>query len=393
MSDTRSPDEIERDIERERSDLKDTMDELQDRISPDRIMREVSRGLFEHGGDIGTAISASVKRNPVALALTGVGLAWLMSGKSWDETPGADKLRRSVADVDAPKRPVTHDRSPNTYPPYAAGTAGQDATHHPYAPAGARSDTASDHWIYADDDDWDDYPHHDESSGPSMKDRMSQAAHSTAAGVSAAGDRAKGTAGNLRDRAASGAGSVRDSARDAQAATAERARRIRDRLARGTEDLGDEARERIIAARWAAVKARRSAARRARQGGDMASDFFQENPLLAGGLALAAGALLAGALPRTKQEDDYFGSRSDEAYDRAERIFESERRKLTKVAGRAAEAGQEALQDARGKADAAAPGDKSAVEHVADEVKEGVKSVQDETRDEAKAQKLGKPEK
>ena len=82
MADNRTPDEIERDIERERSQLGRTVDELQDRLSPEGILREVGRGLSDHGQDIGEAVTQSVKRNPVALALTGIGLAWLVSGRS-----------------------------------------------------------------------------------------------------------------------------------------------------------------------------------------------------------------------------------------------------------------------------------------------------------------------
>ena len=45
----------------------------------------------------------------------------------------------------------------------------------------------------------------------------------------------------------------------------------------------------------------------------------------------------------------------------------------------------------RAKIDDQAPGDKSAAEHVADEVRSGVNRVADDTKKEAEKQKLGQP--
>ncbi|MBF9034976.1 hypothetical protein HKCCE2091_12065, partial [Rhodobacterales bacterium HKCCE2091] len=193
------------------------------------------------------------------------------------------------------------------------------------------------------------------------------------------------------DAASSGAGSVRDGVKSAASAAGARARRIRRRLARGTETLTHEARERVIAARWTAVKARRAAARNVRKGADAASDFYRENPLVVGGLALAAGAILAGTLPRTRQEDQYLGRYSDDAYDRAERMLKAETKKARRVAERAAETARQVLDEERAKIDGQAPGQKSAVEHVADEVRDGASRVADAARDEAEKQKLGTP--
>ena len=76
----RSPEEIEREIERERAGLTNTLDDLQDKFSVETIARQVSDQFREHGGDVGRSVSDAVKRNPIALAVTGAGLAWLMMG-------------------------------------------------------------------------------------------------------------------------------------------------------------------------------------------------------------------------------------------------------------------------------------------------------------------------
>ena len=91
-SDTRTSAEIERDIEQERAGLTDTLEDLQDKFSSERIIREISNQFRDHGGDIGRSVSNAVKENPLALTLTGVGLAWLMFGHG----PRADTISRKM---------------------------------------------------------------------------------------------------------------------------------------------------------------------------------------------------------------------------------------------------------------------------------------------------------
>ncbi len=95
-SDTKSSEEIEREIERERAGLKSSIDDLQDRFSFDGITRQVGDQLREHGGDFGRSIAASARDNPIALALTGIGVAWMVFGNN----RGAS-LSRSGYDRDA----------------------------------------------------------------------------------------------------------------------------------------------------------------------------------------------------------------------------------------------------------------------------------------------------
>ncbi len=79
-NDDRSSAEIERDIEREREELQDTLQEIRDRYSVEAITRQVGRYVQENGGDIGRSVMEQVKANPIPLALTGIGLVWLMAG-------------------------------------------------------------------------------------------------------------------------------------------------------------------------------------------------------------------------------------------------------------------------------------------------------------------------
>jgi hypothetical protein len=397
-SDTRTPDDIERDIERERSELAGSIDELQGRFSPEYVIREITRGFREHGGDIGTAVTRSVKQNPVALALTGVGLAWMMFGRSHSEPddPYEERHRRYGGDLDHSRHAAATaqrreygktDDEPRrvgerTYTP--SQFAARSRVYKTY-PSWARHDFDDDEVIYGDD----------ASDGGSFGQRVSDAASSVSSG-------ARSAAGSVGDSASSGAGAVLDGAksaasgvRNAASSAAERANRARLRLVQGTEDLSEAARERVIAARARAVEMARevdSATRRGAQWSrDTASDFVEEQPLVAGALALAVGAALAGALPRSRREDEIVGETRDKFFDEAERIFEEEREKAAKVASAALAEGKSIVEEKRQKADDSAPGTKSAVEAAADEVRDAAGRIGDAAKSEADRQKLGEP--
>ncbi|NNL73880.1 MAG: DUF3618 domain-containing protein [Silicimonas sp.] len=418
-NDTRTPDEIERDIERERAELARTVDELQDRFSPEAVIREISRGFREHGGDIGSAVTRSVKQNPVGLALTGVGLAWMMFGRSFEgdddrtvsrsreyDSIGGDDLselrrtrKRALGEAaDADWEDTGDARSYSSAYGRSDPRRGRVATHRSY---GSYPD-----WARHDLDDYDD-------DGRSMGDRASDAASAVGDAASGAADGVKSTAGSAAaavgsgarsagqsvsdagSRVADGARSAADSASRAAQRTADRAARARNRLARGTEELSEAARERVVAARAKAMHVAQRAERAAREnyvaGRDAASDFIEEQPLVAGALALAVGAALAGALPRTRQEDELLGETRDDLFDDAERIFHEERRKAERVANAALDEAGKIADEKRSEIDKAAPGNKSAVEAVADEARDVGRRVKDAAESEADRTGLGKP--
>ena len=142
--------------------------------------------------------------------------------------------------------------------------------------------------------------------------------------------------------------------RDSANAANERAHVLRDRLSEGTENMTAEARERIVMARARAVDAWNAGGRYARQGGERASDMFDEHPMVAGALALAVGAAIGAALPRSRTEDAYLGEHSDALFNEAERIYVEERDKLSKVAKAATDEAGKVLKETKANADAAA---------------------------------------
>ena len=89
MADTRSSADIERDIDRERAKLTGTLRDLQDRVSLEAGLHQAADLLRRNGGEIAASLGRSVRQNPLALGLAGVGLAWLILGPA----PGREPLK------------------------------------------------------------------------------------------------------------------------------------------------------------------------------------------------------------------------------------------------------------------------------------------------------------
>ena len=402
-NDTRSPEEIEREIERERAGLANTLDDLQEKFSVETIARQFSDQFREHGGDIGRSVSDAVKRNPVALALTGVGLAWLIMG---DRT-GTDDRNRDYRRNNSDDR-YDHDRFDDErvgrtgLPSRNANSSQQRARVLGPQPGNPDSEPYGGYRYSRNEPSWartdyetDESNNDERGIGSKTRDAVagagkgvSDAASTVADGARSAGstvaEKAKGAADTVSDAGQS----VADGAKNLASTAADRAATLQQRLAEGTENLTEEARNRVIAARKAAVQARDAAASYTRQGRERATDIFEDQPLIAGALALAVGAALGAALPRTRVEDQYLGDQSDQLMDEAERIFKEEKQKLGKVAKAATDEAKSIVSETKQNADDAAPAE-TVAQAVVDKAKSAGKRVVDAAESEAKKQNIG----
>jgi hypothetical protein len=367
--DARTASEIERDIENDRSRLNDNLESLQDRFSVDGALGQIGDQLREHGGDIGQSITRTVKENPAAVALTGIGIAWMIFGGKSRRDDMADR----------------HARRPHRADTYRADHRGVVSRPDPRMKGGT---AGLPDWAHEDDSD-------------TLSDRLSRSAASAREGLGNAASTTSEYARNAKDGVASSMSSARDTAShradelasnasEASHSVKERAERLRRRLSEGTENLSEEARSRVVAAREAALDARRRAADAVSARSEQASDIYERQPLVVGALALAVGAAIAGALPRTRTEDDWVGDYSDELMRRAETVFEQEREKAAAVVSAAKDEAQTIGKEAREDLNSGAPGDKSAAQAVADKAKASGKRVADAAAKEADKKDLGK---
>lgn len=74
----RSPEDIQREIERTRADMGDTLDSIRQKASPGQLVDEALH-YFKNGGagQFTNNLGETVKQNPVPVSLIGIGIAWL----------------------------------------------------------------------------------------------------------------------------------------------------------------------------------------------------------------------------------------------------------------------------------------------------------------------------
>jgi ElaB/YqjD/DUF883 family membrane-anchored ribosome-binding protein len=82
--------EIERDLDRTRSDLRDTLDALEHKLSRQRLLDLTLGRVREHGGEFASNLGHSMKSNPVPTLLTSIGLAWMMMSERSSANGGHD---------------------------------------------------------------------------------------------------------------------------------------------------------------------------------------------------------------------------------------------------------------------------------------------------------------
>jgi ElaB/YqjD/DUF883 family membrane-anchored ribosome-binding protein len=88
-------DAIARDLDKTRSNVNETLDALEARLSPGQMLDRALAFMRENGGEFVGNLGESVKQNPLPTIVTGIGLAWLMAARSWGSSSARDQTRRS----------------------------------------------------------------------------------------------------------------------------------------------------------------------------------------------------------------------------------------------------------------------------------------------------------
>lgn len=378
---TSDTDRIEREIEAERTALARSLDELQGRFSPEAIIDTATGYVRTHGGDVAGTFARQAKENPLALALTGAGLAWLIAGP-------------------ARKRPLSLSKNP----PFRD------------APAPLPSDRAPvpvERTVVTSDD-WDRPAPADRMSGGDFnrsaserrpKPAWDRTAHTPVQGFRDPIPRMAG----FDDRLANVGGddeepSTWEKMTDMVRGARERAigawtdmthsdpsdsRSFFDKLSEGTEHMSEMARERVVQARAAAWDAQRSLQARAGDYTAAGREAYGSQPLVGGLVAFGIGALIGATLPRTRKEDEYLGTYRDRAFDEAERIFGEESGKLRSVAEAAVTEAKAVATEALQGAKDGTPSGKEAVDKAEGAVKGAADRVKTAAEKEADKQNLG----
>jgi len=272
----RSVSELEREVDRERERVSATIDELQARASVGSLVDQLVKAVGENGGEMSRNLGRSLRDNPLAALLTGAGLAWLMAGsgrrdegQDWED-PNTDYLRSGRG------------RLPETP---AHGAASESS-------AGGS---------------WQKSPYADRDEEPEE--------------------------GGLRERVADMAGRVGEGMSETVEGLRDRASDISQSAGARLQQAGDTIRGAGGAVRQRAGAARRSAAGTSDYMRHGLDTLIEDQPLVAGAIAMALGAAVGGALPRSRVEDRMFGERSDRAMETARTLARDEGAKVQATAG------------------------------------------------------------
>jgi hypothetical protein len=341
---TKSAEEVQREVRQSRSDVEETLEAIQERLSPGQMFEQAVDYLRgSEGNAFLRNLGATVRDNPVPMVLMGTGLAWLMLSsprrREYDYEPD------DLLDEDAFGR-------------YGA------ADYYGYETAAEYPET--------DDDDL--------FAGSAYEEEM------VSRGGGAGGT--QGLAGSVRE--------ATDAARSRARGLAEGARETAREWGEGARTAAHGARERARRLGAGARHQLRQTGEQLRQGGARAGyygqrarrgflDTLNEQPLVMGALGLAVGAAIGAALPATETEDEWMGETRDRLKDRA---TEAGAEQLEKARAAAA-AGYDAAREEAERQGLTAEGAAAAVESVERKAERVASAATEAAKTEAERQKLG----
>jgi hypothetical protein len=87
--------QIEREVEQERAELQGTLEELFNRFTFEEAWNRVGAYMRDNRGEFGQSFGRVVKEKPLAVALTAVGVGWLLFGPSQQAARPSESDRRT----------------------------------------------------------------------------------------------------------------------------------------------------------------------------------------------------------------------------------------------------------------------------------------------------------
>lgn len=345
-SDNKSAAELQREIELQRTRVEDTIDQIQQKLSPGQLVDEMLAYTKGGGGEFLSSLQRNVTANPLPVALLGVSLAWLMakpgntsstpsrqvSDRDWDETINANRGYTGGAGDD-------YDFSDD----YEYDDVDYPVT----SVSGSIRRTG-----YSTDESGNRFSHFIDDAGKKFRAATDTQGRRAGHFMDDAGNRFRGftdTAGSRVEQIRDEAGNLLEEATNWASHTWQMARRkmhdARDTVSRGASG-----------GRHHAGKAGAAVQHQFGSLNDTIMTQFRDQPLVGGALAFALGAALGSTLPHTEQEDALLGEAADavkgKASEQAAELYEQGKQKTTEVyetaTGKVGEIYQQAKEGASG---------------------------------------------
>jgi hypothetical protein len=271
--------DLEREVNEQRNRVEARIGEIKERLSPGQLIDEVLSYSKDGGGKFASNFAQQITANPLPAALVGIGLAWLMgsNGKSAQADHSSSSPRYDYEEY-----------------PYAKISSGR------LKRVSHASDDAGQWWSEFEGDGGARYKAPSNSLGHRAGHFTDAAGKKFSGFIDEAGNRLQqfeDEAGNRFDDASGWAQHSWQQAQrklsNAVGGIASMAGRTGESLSSGTRDLGGTLQS---------------------QGDQLTRQvgaLFDQQPLIAGALAFAAGAALGASLPHTSQEDQLIGKQAD----------------------------------------------------------------------------------
>lgn len=265
---TESPAEIEQEIARTRARLGSTLDAIEDRLSPEHLMEQGMAYLREEAGEWGAEIGDFMRRNPIPVAVLGVGIGLVAYSAmrprqvDWDDEFGA-----GPEGLYGP----AHAGYGDPYSP-DQGSGEEFRVTRSRGAAGMRGKSGGD------------------DAGSGMMDRVSEMGSRLGSRAQDMRDTISEHASGYADEASSRLGDLWNRASDLADSARELAEHARERVA----GIAGDTRESVGRIQTEVVRT------------------AEERPLLLGAIGLGAGLLIGLCLPSTRAEARTLGRRRDE---------------------------------------------------------------------------------
>lgn len=270
--------ELEREVEAQRNRVEARLGEIKDRLSPGQLLDEALSYTKHGGAHFASNLGSQISANPIPATLVGIGLAWLISSNA----SGHGQSHGHAAGYDE-----------QNYPYANIGTGGLKRISH-------SADETGQYWSEFETSSGKRYKAKADKLGARAGHFTDEAGKMFSGFIDETGSRVsdfRDEAGNMLEDARSWAShnwhDLRHAVSSGVHSATSAARHAASGLMSGTQNLGSGV----------------------QQQGDMLSrqiaSLFDQQPLVAGALAFAAGAALGATLPHTQQEDQLLGEQGD----------------------------------------------------------------------------------
>lgn len=306
----RTPEEIERELEQTRSEISRTIEAIQYKITPGQLANDAYGYLRDNSGDFAKNLGTAAKNNPVPVALIGLGLAWLMMGGG---TPAYLQGSRTRA---------------NSAPGSESGTSFGGVV-------GAAGSYARSAGGYA------------RNAGSSAGHALSSAGHaisSAGQAISDAVSRAGSSLLGLGHRTGEAVSGLGHSVGSSASGASERVRRMSEDVRNLASEWSGEAGDLAESARDQIYRASEVVQEQAMQMRDNTSQMLRDQPLVAGALGIAIGAVIGALLPLSRRENELMGETRDQLLDQAMEYGQQTYEQATEAAKNVANAAAEAAK-------------------------------------------------